>query len=65
MNKYGTCKCGSALEPIWFTEEETEIVHGCICKTGRKRRAVDVLVCPTCFKEYATDDSFDGPWQNS
>jgi hypothetical protein len=30
--------------------------------TGRKRRAVDVLVCPCCFKEHCVDDTFDGPW---
>lgn len=64
MSKYGTCECcGSSLEPVWFIDEETEIVLGCITKTGRKRLAVDVLVCPTCLKEYTDDGSFDKPWQ--
>lgn len=63
-NIYGECdSCGAGLEPVWFTQEETVLdVYGCYRKTGRKRRAVDALVCPCCFKEFCVDDTFDSPW---
>lgn len=61
---YGYCeKCGSALNPLWFIEEEYKITaDGFWYKTGRTRRAVDYLECPNCFARYCVDDSFDGPW---
>ena len=63
MNKYGVCtRCNSDLKPIWFEEEEYRTENGILYKTGRKRRAVDVLVCPCCMKEYCVDDSFVGNW---
>lgn len=63
IQKYGTCKyCKEELVPIYFTEEETRVEHGVMIKTGRKRRAVDCLICPKCLKEYCVDDSFDGGW---
>lgn len=59
MNVTFTCdKCGITPEPIWFTEHEVK--NG--VETGRIRKAVDVLVCPCCLKEYCVDDSYDGPW---
>lgn len=62
-NIYGGCsECGTPLEPVWFTEEEYKTVNGCIFKTGRKRRAVDYLVCPNCFHKEIVDNSFDGNW---
>ena len=63
MSKYGVCICGNSLKPVWFIEEETEIVLGYLTKTGRKRKAVDILVCPICFREYTVDGSFDEPWE--
>ena len=61
--EYGVCAyCGAELEPIWFTEEETVILHGSLIKTGRARRAVDYLICPNCLTHACCDDSFDGPW---
>lgn len=60
---YGRCeRCGTSLEPIWFTEEEIKYVKGSMIKTGRVRQAVDVLICPHCLKQYCVDDSFDGNW---
>lgn len=64
MTKYGECPyCGDDLIPIWFTEEETVVIHGTLCKTGRKRRAVSHLSCPTCLRNECVDDSFDMPWR--
>lgn len=61
--KYGTCdRCGGKLIPIWFTEEETKTYNGIIYQTGRIRRACSHLVCENCLKNFAVDDSFDGPW---
>lgn len=66
MYDFGTCShCGSELEPVWFTEEEFKIEHGMMYKTGRKRRNIDVLVCPVCLKNHAVDDTFAGPWRNT
>lgn len=62
--KYGICPdCEVELEPVWFTEEEYKTnMFGHQYKTGRKRRAVDYLVCPCCLKKSCVDDSFDGLW---
>ena len=63
-NNFGECdECSGVLRPVWFIEEEYETVHGMILKTGRKRRAVSHLVCEIRLKNYAIDDSFDGPWR--
>lgn len=60
---YGECcECGTSLEPIWFIEEEHKVEYGCMYKTGRKRRAVDYLICPYCLHKECVDDSFDGDW---
>jgi hypothetical protein len=62
-SKYGVCEgCGVPLEPVWFIGDEVDYHVGYPYLTGRKRRAVDVLVCPCCFKEHCVDDTFDGPW---
>jgi ribosomal protein L40E len=62
-SKYGICaECGADLEPVWFEEEEIETMHGIMYKTGRKRRAVDYLICPICFARECVDNSFDEPW---
>ena len=63
--RYGQCECGGALYPIFFTEEETVVQHGVMCRTGRKRRAVSCLVCEECLRSYTVDDTFDGPWDRS
>ena len=60
MINYGQCECGCGLEPVWFLEEEYDAKT--YAKTGRKRKAVDVLTCPRCLKDYCVDDTFDGPW---
>lgn len=63
LNKYGVCsRCKDNLIPIWFIEEEYRTEDGIMYKTGRKRRAVDYLECPTCLKKEFVDDSFDGAW---
>lgn len=60
---YGMCsECGTPLEPVWFTEEEYKTINGCMYKTGRKRRAVDYLICSCCLRKVCVDDSFDGNW---
>lgn len=63
---YGVCECGSALMPIWFTEEEYESISysggSMSVRTGRKRHAVSHLECPMCGRKECVDDSFDGPW---
>lgn len=65
MSKYGECSnCGAELEAVWFTEEEYKTIQGTMCKTGRKRRAVDYLICPICMQKECVDDSFDGPWHS-
>lgn len=58
MSKFGECKCGGNLQPVYFTEEERK--KG--IKTGRKRRAVSHLVCENCLRNECIDDSFDGNW---
>ena len=63
--KFGSCSdCGSSLVPIYFEQEEERFDHhfGLYIKTGRKRTAVDVLVCPSCLKEECVDDSLDVEW---
>ena len=61
---FGNCaECGHPLTAVWFTEEEYETVSGIMTKTGRKRRAVDYLVCESCRCKYCVDDSFDGEWR--
>ena len=62
---YGECECAGKLSPVWFQEEEIAIMHGIMCRTGRHRRAVSHLVCEECLRNYAVDDSFDGPWTRS
>ena len=63
MSKYGECSvCGESLEAVWFIEEEYNTFEGRMYKTGRKRRAIDYLVCPECDHKECIDDSFDGPW---
>lgn len=67
INRYGYCEdCHVPLEPVWFIEEEvkTERCNGTIIsyKTGRKRRAVDYLLCEYCGKRECVDDSYDGDW---
>ena len=60
---YGECEaCGGELKPVWFTDEEYEVVACIQCRTGRKRRACSHLVCNCCLRNYCVDDSFDGPW---
>lgn len=62
-SEYGECeRCNSPLEPEYFLEEEYKFEHGSISKTGRVRKAVNVLVCSHCRKEYCVDDTLDGPW---
>lgn len=62
---YGNCpECGYPLEAVWFTEEEYKVTSfGSQYKTGRKRRAVDYLICDICGKKQCVDDSFDGAWR--
>ena len=63
-SQYGNCSvCGSPLYPVWFTEEEYKVKDGIMYETGRKRKAVDYLVCCTCLNKVCVDDSFDGPWR--
>lgn len=62
-NDFGQCSyCGANLEPVYFIEEETKIECGVLYKTGRKRRAVNYLVCPICLHKECVDDTFDGAW---
>lgn len=62
-NSFGYCPdCGAPLEAVWFIEEEYKTAYGTMYRTGRKRRAVDYLVCQDCFTKQCVDDSFDGPW---
>lgn len=59
-NRYGNCEiCGAELLPDWFTEKEVDSYGN---YTFRVRRAVNVLYCPHCLKDYCVDDSFDQPW---
>ena len=60
---FGQCSdCNCELEAVWFEEEEIKMEYGLLIKTGRKRNAVDYLVCPCCLNRYCVDDSFDGEW---
>ena len=63
--RFGNCtECGYPLMAIWFTEEEYKTTsYGAMYKTGRKRRAVDYLICEVCGAKYCVDDSFDGEWR--
>ena len=62
-NIYGECcECGTPLEPIWFIQDEYNTIDGCMYKTGRKRRAIDYLICPYCLCKECVDDSFDESW---
>lgn len=64
MSRYGQCpECGADMEAVWFIDEEYKTMQGMMYKTGRKRQAVDYLVCPVCYKRECVDDSFDGPWR--
>ena len=56
--------CGNKMNPVWFTEEETETEHGIMYKTGRKRMACSHLACEYCGHMECVDDSFDKPWHN-
>lgn len=61
--EYGLCeKCLEKLEAVYFIEEEYQVINGNLIKTGRKRRAVDYLICPDCLARYCVDDTFDEPW---
>lgn len=63
MNYYGECPvCGNDLSPIWFVEEQIKHDHGVIYKTGKKRNAVDYLICEYCGHKECVDDTFDGAW---
>lgn len=63
VDDFGICEdCGVELEPVWFIEEEYRTVNGSMWRTGRKRRAVDYLICPVCLVKHCVDDTFDGPW---
>ena len=55
-------ECGCTMEPVFFTEDEYKTSNGSLYKTGRKRLAVDYLICPCCLTKECVDDSFDGPW---
>lgn len=60
---YGTCpECGNMLQPVWFTEWETVVREGFLYKTGRWRIACSHLVCESCGKPQAVDDTFDREW---
>lgn len=63
--QFGYCpNCGYPLKPVWFIEEEYKTTgFGGLYRTGRKRRAVDYLICDACFKKQCVDDSFDGAWR--
>lgn len=61
--KHGKCRCGGSLMPVWFTEEETEITGGRMCKTGRKRTACSHLTCSNCLRNECVDDSLDSPYR--
>ena len=64
LNKYGICKdCKTELQPVWFTQEEKKTENGIMWKTGRKRKAVDYLICPYCGRKECVDDSFDESWR--
>lgn len=65
-SRYGNCpECGCSLEAVWFTEEEYATTsNGIQYRTGRKRRAIDYLVCENCGKKQCVDDSFDGAWSS-
>ena len=45
--------CGTQMEPVWFTDRRND---------GKRRLAVDYLICPCCLTKQCVDDSFDGPW---
>ena len=63
MSKYGKCsRCGTELEPVWFTENE---YTKNMVKTGRTRLAVSHLTCKKCLNNECVDDSFDRPWRNN
>jgi len=58
---YGKCEeCWTELEASWFIEKEYDTKYN--SPTGRTRRAVDCLQCPSCGKKYCVDDTFDGDW---
>lgn len=62
-SKYGICsRCETDLVPVWFTEEEINIIGGTMIKTGRERTACSHLECPSCFTKECVDDTFDTPW---
>lgn len=62
---FGICpECGYSLEAVWFVDEEYKTTQfGAMYRTGRKRWAVDYLVCEVCGKKQCVDDTFDGPWK--
>lgn len=60
---YGICdQCNYPLKPIWFIEKEYKTNHGHEYPTGRVRKAVDYLICPSCLEKYCIDDTLDDPW---
>lgn len=61
---FGYCdRCYGDIRPVWFTEEEIQVVDGHQYHTGRTRRAVSHLECICCMKKFCVDDTFDGPWR--
>lgn len=62
---FGLCPyCGYPLSAVWFTEDEVKTSSfGAPYKTGRKRLAVDYLICDVCLKKQCVDDSFDREWR--
>lgn len=58
--EYGICyRCGSPLQPVFFTEAERDS-HGIL--TGRVRKACSHLLCERCGCTEVVDNTFDGPW---
>ena len=55
--------CGKQMLPVWFIDEEEEIINGSCIKTGRKRKAVSHFECPYCNAVECVDDSLDEPWR--
>lgn len=60
---FGKCsKCGGKLQPVYFEEKERKVIGGIMTYTGRKRIAVDYLICQDCLRKECVDDSFDEMW---
>ena len=61
ISVYGICDaCNEPLVPVYFTEKEYDKSG---IPTGRVRKIIDVLSCPSCLRNYCTDgNSFNGQW---